>query len=742
MNRLLRILMLGVMFASSTVQIRAEAPTGAEELFFMDLPVVFAATKTSTSVKKIPNKVVVVTEKDIKRRNYRYLGDVISDLPGFQDFKRQNMEVLTEVLVRGVFQNNKIVVLHNGQRINSPTNRPFAYGDWVSMANVRKVEVIYGPASALWGADAVSALINIETKDFEDQPTQVDVAVGAENTDISKALKVNSVKEGSLGTRFQAGDLKLSLFADYHYTGGPDFLKDYPEVYEAALTNPSYAARGAYPGFRAPSQTYQVQADAKLWDKVRLSYVRFMSEQNSAFGQSPGGFSIQKDNVFRWTQDNISLSGDLALSDKLTLKNNMFYNWWEIDPKSQIINDFFTGGVSFTKEDFKYGRAMRFGFTEELLYKTEKTQSLLGYEFNKIYALEKISTTTGFKADPNLPINYLTNPNIPNGEVAYNRYGVYGQTQYDVTKDISLIAGLRYDKVWDFAHSLNPRVGATWQATDRLNLKAQYAQATLTPSMFYRFENFSNNTFPAAGSAGAVPNLNVKPEKYQTGEVGALYEFSNKLSLEGSAYYNVVKDYILWHRFAQQPFTYVAQYGHNPGYTANGANFISINVNGGEMVTYGGELGLKAKMFDRLDGTLDYSVVNGYLTEKANPILAGQTPFEKAPLPLSAMHTVKAGVDTKVTESFHVLPSLTWIGSRRLRPDHLLRPANSFNGYALYNLSLSYEMASLRFWGLVENLTNNSYYTPSGTAGGFDGARQPQDRRTWKVGASYKFGDR
>ena len=49
---------------------------GIEEFLFAEIGPVYVSTKTATSIDKIPNKVVVFTEKDIKRRNYKFLGDI------------------------------------------------------------------------------------------------------------------------------------------------------------------------------------------------------------------------------------------------------------------------------------------------------------------------------------------------------------------------------------------------------------------------------------------------------------------------------------------------------------------------------------------------------------------------------------------------------------------------------------------------------------------------------------------
>src|SRR3989344_4698684 len=63
----------------------------SEELYFLNVPTVFSATKMDSKVNRVPNKVIIISEQDIRRRNYRYLNDIFRDLPGFMkiDFTTQ-----------------------------------------------------------------------------------------------------------------------------------------------------------------------------------------------------------------------------------------------------------------------------------------------------------------------------------------------------------------------------------------------------------------------------------------------------------------------------------------------------------------------------------------------------------------------------------------------------------------------------------------------------------------------------
>jgi outer membrane receptor protein involved in Fe transport len=182
------------------------------------------ATKTATGLRQIPNRVVVVTADEIRLRGYRYLIELVENLPGIQVMNFVEAETGAHVIVRGIWQNNKILVLYNGHKITSPEGKDFIFGrhDW-SLANVRRVEFIFGPASALYGADAVSAVINIVPKDFQDlQGHHVEATLG---------YGINNTVEADAATGFRSDPLQIRVDGAFHHSSGPNFLNAYPDYY-------------------------------------------------------------------------------------------------------------------------------------------------------------------------------------------------------------------------------------------------------------------------------------------------------------------------------------------------------------------------------------------------------------------------------------------------------------------------------------------------------------------------------
>ncbi len=119
--------------------------------------------KRSGGVYDVPAVVRVISAKQIRERGYLTLEEVLADLPGFQFRNINGFNSYT--FLRGIpSQNNKILLLVNGIQINELNSGGFYGGGHYNLLSVEQIEVVYGPASALYGTNAVSGIINIITR--------------------------------------------------------------------------------------------------------------------------------------------------------------------------------------------------------------------------------------------------------------------------------------------------------------------------------------------------------------------------------------------------------------------------------------------------------------------------------------------------------------------------------------------------------------------------------------------------
>src|SRR5436309_785453 len=132
--------------------------------------VVTTASRGPEGIASAPARVQVVTAAQIERRGYRSVADLLKDLSDFKVDLASDQDYPTELTVQGTRGASRVVLLLDGIRISSPTNDPLPILANYPVHSARQIEIVYGPASALYGADAFSAVVNIISKRVEDAP--------------------------------------------------------------------------------------------------------------------------------------------------------------------------------------------------------------------------------------------------------------------------------------------------------------------------------------------------------------------------------------------------------------------------------------------------------------------------------------------------------------------------------------------------------------------------------------------
>lgn len=129
---------------------------------------VVSVSKTSESLREAPATVVVITGDEIARRGYLDLEQLLHDLPGF-DIARLNGAYYSSVYQRGYLSsdNDRLLLLIDGVEQNELSGGAAYISRQYSLSDIDRIEVIYGPASTMYGANAYTGVISIVTRDPE-----------------------------------------------------------------------------------------------------------------------------------------------------------------------------------------------------------------------------------------------------------------------------------------------------------------------------------------------------------------------------------------------------------------------------------------------------------------------------------------------------------------------------------------------------------------------------------------------
>lgn len=191
---------------------------------------VFSVSKSRESRLAAPATVEVVTAEEIARRGYLDLEEVLHDLPGF-DISRTRGLAYSHVYMRGYrsIETNRILFLVDGVEQNNLFSNIVYLSRQFPLSNVQAVEVIYGPASTMYGANAFAGVINVVTKEpwelvDPDRPitAQGHLTAGSWDTRSADVTVAGHSRTGSVawsltGRVYRSDEPDLSGYDDWDY---------------------------------------------------------------------------------------------------------------------------------------------------------------------------------------------------------------------------------------------------------------------------------------------------------------------------------------------------------------------------------------------------------------------------------------------------------------------------------------------------------------------------------------------
>jgi outer membrane cobalamin receptor len=529
-------------------------------------------------------RVQVVTAAQIERRGYRSVLDVLKDLADFKVDLAGDPDFPVQLGVQGITGASRVVLLLDGIRVSSPTNEPLPMMANYPVHNARQVEIVYGPASALYGADAFSAVINIISKDVAESPG---LAVGSS---VGQFGIYNQT--ASYGVRL-GPHASLMLSGQFLSDHQPDLSRYYPDAFgglEAQHTGlfntifgPMTSSRPVSPAYDIPLSAHSVQARLQAGG-LELSLFENRSRMSTSPPYSPDN-AIYNAAAFN---DNHLLvaSGSYTRSiGRVTSTSTLMFSRHELDPESGYWNVF-----SNMKKSFKYAYGSMAKAEEQLSWKPRPSITMTtGGTFEHFFAVPK-------SADLNAPIQSrgvpgtILDTNIPDElvKLRYANTGAYAQMQYAPRPRVTLTLGARGDYNSRYGATFNPRLGVVARPTDSTTLKVLYGTAFLAPSPFQAYAHYGSFYSTDGGQTFAsnywhLPNADLEPEQKRTVEVNVLQTLGTAFQVSGSVFYSRFSDLI---QIADADQTYAGLYhGWRVAY-------IDFPVNAGDAVAYGGSLGL------------------------------------------------------------------------------------------------------------------------------------------------------
>jgi outer membrane receptor protein involved in Fe transport len=531
---------------------------------------VTSVSKSAESLREAPATVVVVTGDEIERRGYLDLEQLLHDLPGF-DVNRTNGDIYSHVYQRGYYDefNSRLLLVVDGVEQNDLTQGTQYLSRQYPLTNIDRVEVVYGPASTMYGANAYTGVISVITKDAAaliGENKQFGLAghvttggYGSSAADMTVAgITGGGTMAWSIAGRFQDGkERDLSKFDSWDYT--------YRNLNYAAL--PTLRGVNAA-GLKLARQTDQALIQqqglqfndrAKNWGvnaKVQISNLTlglqsWRSEEGVASGygaQFYGGNST-------YTPEEAALY--LRYSSRLSMGTlNIFtrYRQSVIDQNASRFDGLATyaNGILDSSNLFTHtcgaavcppipasfvrvhGRALSSQIRNEVSMDWQPAETLSG-----VTGIELVRSTIQTQYDQFVDgTSVVLSPDTYHTDAA-----LWGQGSWKPRPSLRFIAAgrLSYNKidksaqaeVSGFGSIFTPRLGVTYApGSKRLVLKAIYSEAFKDPT---DTEKFGGYVFPRDQLLTAI-NAGLRPERVRNAEVSAGWEPNERTAVQLSAY--------------------------------------------------------------------------------------------------------------------------------------------------------------------------------------------------------------
>ena len=149
--------------------------------FYGEIDVVSIATGTKKRIDKAPAVTTLITADDIARMGASHLDEVLEMVPGLHISPSTISRLDSVYSIRGIQTgfNPQVLVLLNGTEFKNSFSGGLPYTFRFPANVIERVEVIRGPGTAVYGADAFSGVINIVTKNLAETATNAGMRVGS-----------------------------------------------------------------------------------------------------------------------------------------------------------------------------------------------------------------------------------------------------------------------------------------------------------------------------------------------------------------------------------------------------------------------------------------------------------------------------------------------------------------------------------------------------------------------------------
>ena len=649
---------------------------------------VITASKISESAQNTPATLYVITDEQIKKLGLRDLKDVLAIVPGVDVSDNHFFLQGGQRGFMGPFSQSLIMI--NGREMNNLIAGETFISNQFRMHNVKQIEVIAGPGSALYGANAVGGIINIITKTPQElNGAELQLSYGSFNS------KINSL---TFGKEYQ--NFKISGSIAYYDASEQDFanfLSNTQLASPAAANNPYRHLPNKY-----SYDNHPVALPASLYLEKNGFYAGLEYYQNIS---GRGTASIQWD--YTHSQDyrellmkyvgykQQALLGG-ALDVMVEYRDYWERFWGNHTESTGALENPITGATLTDEATVADVEAYRGFYSNKRSRGSHKQFSVLEgiYRLNPHhtlvsgidYTLSDIISAQWSRIEGKHPELSASNE-LP--EFKNYQWSIYNQTQSHWLNDtLTLTLGARWVKHQRYGNKILPRYGMVYQPIKGSIFKALYGKSFREPTVFE-----------------LSSNLNIKPMEMDTYELG-------------------------WHQYLGEHFKNEVVVFSNQAKNRIVSDDVTAISNGGKFYSRGLENVLHFK-YQTFNGFLNYTYMDQAETEDGGEVSqVYDIPRHKANLTL--IYDFSDNISLGIINRYHSATTTEYQNSLYKLDSYLATDAT------LHLARLPFfESRKVSLSLIAKNIFNKQYYHPEPRDG--NALQHPQEGRSLMLQFSIKL---
>lgn len=445
-------------------------------------PISVTASRTPVSIEESGGSITIVNQQDIENRQVPYVSDLLRDVPGAAISQSGGVGTVTQLRLRGAEANHTLV------RIDGIEANDIALGAEFNFANlltcgIERIEILRGPQSSLWGSDALSGVVNVQTRKGSG-PLQVESTFSGGNFDTRQ--NCSGISGGNDFHHF-------SLFGSHLENNGTNISEQGSE--DDGYRNTSLNFRYGI----TPFENFEVNLSGRHVDAA---------VETDPFDPPVDG------NRETQTVQNYFIFNTLLDTYNGAWKHQANISITDTDNENYADN---------TQISSTIGEKLKFDYQTSLFHSTDNTEHSLTLAYERERERFEQTGIASIFGDPNQRQKIYNN-----SYVAEYRTGFF--------EKLFLSASVRKDDNDEFKNRSTHKISATFTPSSiNSSFHASYGTGIKNPTFTERF-GFAPDTF--------VGNSDLKPEKSKGWEAGISHSFSNQFEVSATYFSEELEDEI------------------------------------------------------------------------------------------------------------------------------------------------------------------------------------------------------